>query len=166
MLSSLTLYHSLFESCLSKQSRWANTLAWVVGTFHTFQIDRCLNYSRIKYRQWIQNNGENTSETIRFSCSQPTQMGVTACYCAVHWDISAAIISLPGHCLGGLLGHPQHICAPQSSSNFLVTSPPVHLMKLYSSLYRGKYLAANQLLLWLKRRSCIAPGSKQIPKSL
>lgn len=153
MLSSLILHHYLFESCLSKQSRWANSLAWVVGTFHTFQIDRCLNYSRIKYRQGTQNEGENTSKSVRFSCSQPTQMGVTACYCAMHWDISAAVISLPGCCLGGLPGPtPQHICAQQEWLNFLVTSPPVHLMKFCSSLYRGKYLEANQLLLWLKRR--------------
>lgn len=113
MPSSLILCHCLFESCLFKQSRWANSLAWVIGTFHTFQIDRCLNCSRIKNRQRIQKERENTSKNIRFSCSQPTQMGVTACYCAMLWDISAAIISCPGCCVGGLLRHSQHICAQQ-----------------------------------------------------
>lgn len=113
ILSSLILCCCLFESCLSKQSRWANSLAWVVGTFHTFQIDRCLNYSRIKYRQGIQTEGENTSKSIRFSCSQPTQMGVNACYCAMRWDISTTIISLPGCCLGGLTAGapPAHLCS-------------------------------------------------------
>lgn len=113
MLSSLILYHCLFESCLFKQSRWANSLAWVIGTFHTFQIDRCLNYSRIKNRQRIQKERENTSKNTRFSFSQPTQMGVTACYPAMLWDISAATISWPGCCVGGLLRHPQHTCAQQ-----------------------------------------------------
>lgn len=116
--SCFLFYLSLYQ-CISVylkavfSSRWANSLAWVIVTFHTFLIDRCLNYCRIKNRQRIQKERENTSKNIRFSCTQPTQTGVTACYCAMLWDMSAAIISWPGCCLGGLLRHSQHICAQQ-----------------------------------------------------
>lgn len=59
---------------------------------------------------------------------------------------------LPRMLLCWAAGTPQtHLCSAEQL-HFPVTSPPGHLMKLYSSLYRGKYLAANQLLLRLKRR--------------
>lgn len=130
--------------------------------FHTFQRDRCLKYSRIKDRQGIQNEGENTSEIVRSGCCQPTQMGVTSYYCAMCWDISAAVISLPGRCFGGLLREPQHICAQQWFHSPVI-NPPVHLTQQYPS-YRGKYLATNKFF-GLKKRYCMVPGQKQILKA-
>jgi hypothetical protein len=52
---------------------------WGRDTLHAFHLDRCLNYSRNKYRWWIEKREGETEEEANFRCLACPS--INACYC-------------------------------------------------------------------------------------